>query len=203
LEVLARRGYLYDASTFPTFLIPLARAYYFMTARFSPEEKRLRRTLGGTWEAGLRPIRPYRWRTPSGAVLEIPVTTMPLLRLPIHVSYVHCLGAFSPRLALSYFEWALRLCRWTNTPPSVLLHPTDFLGSDDTAELHFFPGMSLPSRRKVALVGELLRRLTEQFSVVPLGQYAQELARKTKLPARQPDFAEEPRPASPRLRQAG
>jgi peptidoglycan/xylan/chitin deacetylase (PgdA/CDA1 family) len=203
LEVLARRGYLYDASTFPTFLIPLARAYYFMTARFGPEERRLRRTLGGTWEAGLRPIRPYRWRTPAGAVLEIPVTTMPLLRLPIHVSYVHCLGTFSPRLAILYFEWALRLCRWTKTPPSVLLHPTDFLGCDDTAGLNFFPGMSLPSQRKVALVGELLRRLTDQFSVIPLGQYAQELARTTNLPARQPDFAEEPCPPPSRLRQAG
>jgi peptidoglycan-N-acetylglucosamine deacetylase len=32
LEVLKSRGYEYDASTFPTFLGPLARAYYFMTA---------------------------------------------------------------------------------------------------------------------------------------------------------------------------
>src|SRR5215510_14372226 len=32
LRVLARRGYRYDASTFPTILGPLARAYYFLTA---------------------------------------------------------------------------------------------------------------------------------------------------------------------------
>jgi hypothetical protein len=203
LEVLARRGYLYDASTFPTFLVPLARAYYFMTARFSPEEKRLRQTLGGTFAAGFRPIRPYRWQTAAGPLLEVPVTTMPLLRLPIHVSYVHCLGTVSPRLALRYFEWALRLCRWTHTPPSVLLHPTDFLSRDDTAELAFFPGMSLPSERKVALVSELLRRLSEQFTVVPLGQYAQELACQRSLPVRQPDFTEEAGPPSARLRRAG
>ena len=38
LRVLERRGYIYDASTFPTFLGPLARAYYFMTAKLSKEE---------------------------------------------------------------------------------------------------------------------------------------------------------------------
>jgi len=35
LEVLADRDYLYDASTFPTYLGPLARAYYFMTSDLS------------------------------------------------------------------------------------------------------------------------------------------------------------------------
>jgi peptidoglycan/xylan/chitin deacetylase (PgdA/CDA1 family) len=42
LRVLARRGCGYDTSTFPAFLGPLARAYYFMTARMSlPLEKKL------------------------------------------------------------------------------------------------------------------------------------------------------------------
>ena len=37
--MLARRGYQYDASTFPTFLGPLARMYYFLTARLTAEQK--------------------------------------------------------------------------------------------------------------------------------------------------------------------
>ncbi|RMD81773.1 MAG: polysaccharide deacetylase, partial [Candidatus Dadabacteria bacterium] len=35
LEALADRGYLYDASTLPTYLGPLARLYYFRRARLS------------------------------------------------------------------------------------------------------------------------------------------------------------------------
>ena len=35
LAVLQRRGYDYDASTFPTYLGPLARAYYFLTAKLT------------------------------------------------------------------------------------------------------------------------------------------------------------------------
>src|SRR5262245_51776450 len=42
LRALVRQGYLYDASTFPTFLGPLARAYYFMTTKLNPEEMRKR-----------------------------------------------------------------------------------------------------------------------------------------------------------------
>lgn len=45
LRVLKRQGYEYDASTFPTFLGPLARAYYFLTTKLDPEEKRKRKAL--------------------------------------------------------------------------------------------------------------------------------------------------------------
>src|SRR5919109_5524572 len=128
LGVLGRRGYAYDASTLPSLLAPLVRTYYFTTAQFSPEQRRQRKLLGGTLRDGLRPIRPYRWRMDNGTLIEIPVTTMPIVKLPIHVSYLLCLGAVSPALALRYFDVALKLCRLTDTQPSLILHPTDFLG---------------------------------------------------------------------------
>ena len=62
LRVLTRRGYRYDASTLPTFLGPLARAYYFMTTKLSPEEKENRKLLFGQLRDGLRSLRPYRWQ---------------------------------------------------------------------------------------------------------------------------------------------
>ena len=40
VRVLSERGYAYDASTLPTFLGPLARAYYFWTSRDMPAEER-------------------------------------------------------------------------------------------------------------------------------------------------------------------
>ena len=88
LRELKQRGYLYDASTFPTFLMPLSRAYYFMTGRFTAEEKQQRKILGGTIRDGLRPLKPYRWQMETGTLIEIPVTTMPVFRLPIHFSYL-------------------------------------------------------------------------------------------------------------------
>jgi protoporphyrinogen oxidase len=188
LRVLASRGYLYDASTFPTYLIPLARAWYFMTARFNAEEKRLRKSLGGTFGEGMRSLRPYRWETEHGPVIEMPVTTMPVFKLPMHLSYLHCLGMLSPRLALCYFDWALRLCRWTGKQPSLLLHPTDFLGCDDTTDLAFFPAMRLPSEKKLALTSEVLRRFAEHYTVVTVEQHAKEVAGTMTLPLKKPDF---------------
>ncbi len=55
LELLAERGYRYDASTLPTYLGPLARRYYFMTAKLSPEQRRERAALFGTFRDGLPP----------------------------------------------------------------------------------------------------------------------------------------------------
>lgn len=176
LRVLVRRGYRYDASTFPTYLGPLARAYYFMTARLSPAEKRQRALLFGRWNEGMRPLNPYRWQTDAGRLVEVPVTTMPGLKAPIHVSYLLYLSVYSPTLARLYFASALRLCRVTGVQPSLLLHPLDFLGGDDVEGLSFFPGMNLSGARKLALVGEFLGMLGESFRPVTMACHAEAAA---------------------------
>lgn len=176
LRALARRGYEYDASTFPTFLGPLARAYYFMTTKLDAAEMEKRRELFGKFGDGLRPLKPYRWRVDGATIVELPVTTMPVARLPIHVSYLLYLGQFAPRLALLYFKTALALCRTTGTEVSLLLHPLDFLGAEDVPELAFFPAMRRPAAEKLELVSRALRMLTESFEVVPLRRHAREAA---------------------------
>jgi peptidoglycan-N-acetylglucosamine deacetylase len=196
LRVLARRGYRYDASTFPTFLGPLARAYYFMTARLSAEEKRQRGALFGTLREGLRPNRPYRWALEDGELVEIPVTTLPLLRAPIHVSYLVYLSGYSPALASAYFATALRLCRMSGTQPSLLLHSLDFLGHEDVEELAFFPGMSLSAERKLAVVGNAVDQLAAHFRVLTLEQHAREAAADGRLRRVVPRFKASPRPAA-------
>jgi hypothetical protein len=157
LRVLARRGYQYDASTFPTFLGPLARMYYFLTARLTAEQKAQRQVLFGTFKEGFRPLNAYAWRTAGRLLPEVPVTTMPGLRVPFHVSYLLYLGRFVAGLARAYFLSALRLCRMTGTAPSLLLHPLDFLGAEDVPELGFFPAMNVPAARKLELVEDMRR----------------------------------------------
>jgi uncharacterized small protein (DUF1192 family) len=188
LAVLARRGYRYDASTLPTFLGPLARAYYFRTAGLTAEERRQRSVLFGKFSEGLRPIRPYRWRVGEGRLIEIPVTTMPILRTPIHLSYVLYLDLVSPLLGRLYFDNALRLCRLSGVQPSILLHPLDFLGCDDTEALSFFPGMRRPSAWKLARVSEHLASLERGFEVVSMGEHVERLERGARLPEREPVF---------------
>jgi hypothetical protein len=188
LRALVRRGYLYDASTFPTFLGPLARAYYFMTTNLNPEEMHKRNALFGSLGEGLRPIRPYRWRMDTGAIIEIPVTTMPIFKVPIHVSYILYLSMFAPALALRYFRLALRLCQLTGTQPSLLLHPLDFLGCEDTQDLSFFPGMKLASEKKLEFVSDILGLLSAQFTILTVQEHARYVSRMSNLQLVEPRF---------------
>lgn len=172
LRVLLRRGYLYDCSTFPTFLGPLARAYYFFKSDLPREERQKRAQLFGGFKEGLRPIDPYLWDVSGGRLVEIPVTTLPVLRVPIHLSYVLYLGSFSLWLARTYFKTALAICQLLGTAPSILLHPLDFLSGEDTSALAFFPGMAVPRERKLSLVRACLGDLARRFDVRGTGEHA-------------------------------
>ena len=186
LAAVSEQGYAFDASTFPTFLGPLARAYYFWTARLSGAEREKRKALFGGFSEGLRPVRPYRWALPSGReLLEIPVTTMPVFKAPFHLSYLLYLARFSTALMSAYLSTALLMCKLTRTEPSILLHPLDLLGGDQVPELQFFPGMDLPTERKTQLFIKIMERLARSFELVPMGEHARRLSRQP-LPTRVP-----------------
>src|SRR5690606_8733112 len=103
-------GYAYDASTLPTFIGPLARAWYLARADLSADERRKRSLLFGTMRDGLRPIRPYQWNLEGGSLLEIPVTTIPVARAPFHLTYLSFLATRSQWAADSYWSAALATC---------------------------------------------------------------------------------------------
>ncbi len=176
LNVLARRGYEYDATVFPNLLNPLARAYFFATSNLSKEEKEQRKALFGTWADALKPLKPYVWELSGRQLLEIPVTTMPLFKVPIHLSYILYLSRFSLPIARLYWRFAMRMCQLTSTQPSILLHPLDFLGSDDNLpEVAFFPGMNIPRERKLALVSEALELMGSRYELLTMRGHADRL----------------------------
>lgn len=197
LRILARHGYDYDCSTFPTFVGPLARAYYFMSARkLSEQESDERQDLFGSVRDGLRPLSGYLWalseRDEQGRLrpdlLEIPVTTLPVLRTPIHMSYLLFLAQRSPWLMRRYLDTAMTMCKLRGVEPSFLLHPLDFISGEECPALRFFPAMNMPATQKQALLKEVLGKLSDNFRVVPMNQHAEALRRRG-LPHRQPDLA--------------
>jgi hypothetical protein len=194
LRVLAERKYLYDASTFPTFVGPLARAYYFWGSRnLSKEERDRRKELFGTLKDGLRDVRPYilspettangksprPWVETGGAheapLVEIPVTTMPLFRLPIHMSYIGYLAGHSRLLARAYLKSSIALLKGAGMDLSFLLHPLDFLGKDKEDRLRFFPGMQMTTDHKLELLDEALASITRAFQPVTMREHARVL----------------------------
>jgi hypothetical protein len=180
--ILEARGYRYDASILPTFVGPLARAYYFRLASLTPEQRQRRRALFGTMRDGLRPNTPYRWGLPAGrSLLEIPVTTFPVLRLPFHLSYLLYVSRWSEMSIALYLRAAARACRLIGVEPSFLLHPLDLLGGDEVPRLAFFPGMDIPSKRKVRLFERVMGLLRESFTLIDLDTHAHALLQRADL----------------------
>jgi len=168
LELLVERGYSYDASTWPTWIGPIARAYHNRSVSEGAASDEL---FGGVSRV-LAPVAAYRWRVgASASLVELPVTTMPLLRTPIHASYLQQLNQASPKLARAYFRTALRLCRLRGVGPSLLLHPTDVLDATEAPGMEFFPGMAVPSARKTDLLGWVLGELRRHFELVGTAEH--------------------------------
>ena len=176
LRVLAKRGYAYDATVFPNLLNPLARAYFFATSRLTDEEKEQRKALFGTWKDALRPVKPFCWQLGQSRLLELPVTTMPVFKVPVHLSYVIYASRFSKLAARAYWRMGLAMCRLTRTEPSILLHPLDFLGPDDAPQLRFFPGMGMPLASKLEILDDVLDTLGRHHQLVDMRTHVAAIA---------------------------
>ena len=172
LNALVRRDYKYDCTMFPTFLSPLARTYYFMTGSFTRKQVKEKQALFGKFSDGFMPNSPYLWKTEHGDLLEIPVTTFPGLKTPVHATYLHYLASFSSWTARAYWNTALNCCHWAGVAPSFLLHPLDFLGEDDEPALRFFPGMNVDSKTKQDRIRDYLGMYHQKFNIVTMQQYA-------------------------------
>ena len=180
--MLIESDYLYDASTLPTYLGPLARAYYFWESDLTEDEKEKRKKLYGSFSEGFRPVKPYFLQiSDENKILEIPVTTMPVFKIPFHLSYLIYLSRFSQMLMVFYLKLAIQMCRMTGTKPSFLLHPLDLIGGDKVQELAFFPGMDLRSNHKLQIFKKVIKILQKSFTLTCLNNYAEIILRQNTI----------------------
>ena len=78
------------------------------------------------------------------------------------------------------------MCRMSGIAPSLLLHPLDFMGGDDDADLAFFPAMGRPAEPKIELTAWMIREMAKHFDVRPMKEHA---AAVCKSPADKPSAA--------------
>lgn len=173
IDVLGTRGYEYDCSTLPTYFAPVARAVYFLRSpKMSAEEREKLKKLFGKFSDGFQTLKPHFVEAAGRNMVEIPVTTFPVIKTPIHATYLHYLSAFSAPLAKAYWRSALASCSLTGAQPSMLLHPLDFLSGDDVPELKFFPGMNVPTESKLELMDSVIGSLAAKFEIVNVREHA-------------------------------
>ncbi|MFO0921064.1 MAG: polysaccharide deacetylase family protein [Pirellulales bacterium] len=162
-EILEGLGYRYCASAFPSCVGPIARAFYLMKTGLKRDRER--KEMFGSFQDAFGKNRPYLLPSKSERLWMVPVTTQPLSRLPIHFTYLFYLSQFSIGMARLYYRMSLAMCRRLGVPPSLLLHPLDFLGKEDEPELGFFPGMKLSRAVKLQQLDWFLAHLAKHFRV--------------------------------------
>jgi len=179
LEVLTECNYQYDASVFPTFIAPLARFYFFAGANLSRGEKKKLSRLYGSFFEGFRSPNPFCWEIRSEKLLyEIPVSTFPVIKTPIHFTYLLFLSR-SEKLMYAYLKAALAMSARLGTGLSFLLHPTDLLDLEQVPELSFAPGMDIHRSKKLEIFNNVINMISERFNPVNMSTHL-EAIRKDK-----------------------
>jgi hypothetical protein len=178
LQVLADLGYRYDSSILPTPYAPMLRGLQAVLSggRVDPSHY-------GRAAHGLAPLQPYhpdpakphrRLRLmdrstslPIYHLLEAPITTMPILRLPMHSTFVLTAGQ-------ALFDAGLALARARGVPVNYLLHAADVIDAVPDPALASYRFLATPWRDKQPLYEHMLRRLSQEYRLIPTAEFLTE-----------------------------
>lgn len=169
LRLLSERGYFYDSSVFPSWVMWVFMLYGRVFVRRRDYQL-------GELRGALAPARPYR---PSGAglhqpcragerdapdILEFPFSATPGLRLPFY-------GTFLRLLSTRAFDGLLRLHGRNHEVLVVLLHLADLADMDGPgleARLRRTPGVAVSMARRTRFFEHVVGRLVTLGQAVPL-----------------------------------
>jgi peptidoglycan-N-acetylglucosamine deacetylase len=164
IPVLQELGYIYDTSVLPGPAVHMMAADYLLHNRGEREKR-----FGRPWFL-FAPSSPYRIAGRDGKTFwEIPVGTAPLVRLPMHTTFVFQWG-------MSYFEWALALNRKLSTNLVYLFHAIDLLDGSGTGPLE---QAVIALRRPIAERRAWIARILDALSRETIVTTEQMLAART------------------------
>jgi hypothetical protein len=180
LEILKRRGYLYDSSLFPSSINPLLKFLHWRSMNGRAREER---TTLGHLRYMLAPTRPYRTndrklgRRGDGGLLEFPITVAPIVRLPFFATFLLATG-------LELFKFCYLTLKALERPILYQFHLSDFVDYSNQALADQIPrglGVYIPQalRTPLSKKRELFKRALDimaadyQFST--LEQWASRL----------------------------
>lgn len=167
-QILAELGYLYDSSLLPSFYAPVLRRLQGVLSR-----GRVDPTHYGRAVFGLAPLRPFRisglgimglvrmgGKTSAHSIWEVPVTTVPLLRVPFHSTFVLSTGRW-------LFDLGLALALFQRVPINYLFHGADPADTVSDPALASYRFLTQPWARKRKLFEHMLAQLSRYYRLVP------------------------------------
>ena len=170
LHILADRGYVYDSSLLPTYAGPLIRMIKFWGLKINRKHHYLGKSYYG--RAPLHPYHPDEaavHKTGNMSLIEVPITTMPYVRLPIHGSFHFALARFGLQSLL--FHVGCGLVKTTNVPLNYLFHTNEFSDSFSDKRIKRQLGLDLPVSKKTRMCEHILQTLSSECICVTTEEY--------------------------------
>lgn len=177
LEILEETGYLYDSSIFPSWTSNFLKPAYWLAQREAKNPAD--RTTLGRWSYQFAPPAPYRpgrqlWHRGRRGVLEIPIATVPWLRLPFF-------GTSSLWMGSRGHELCWRMVRRGARPVNYQIHGADFVdpAADGIIPMlvshrkNYIPqAFQVPWERKKPVLAQTFTWLKSSSTVVTLESFA-------------------------------
>lgn len=165
LKILEDNGYLYDSSVMPTYYGPLLRSIKFHTVSIERKHSYLGKTRYG--RAPLHPYHPDPHALEKKGpmrLLEIPISTMPLLRLPFHTSFVMATAHLGFGSLL--FSIGSHLFNMVNAPLNFVFHTNELSEPIHAVTLKRQYGLDLPIYRKERICNKVMRYITSHYECI-------------------------------------
>jgi len=177
LKILQDRGYAYDSSLMPTYYGPLLKRLKFSSLRINRKNHYL-----GRFIYGLAPLKPYHphenklWKKGSMKIIEIPITTMPALRLPFHASFTF--AAYQMGLGSVLFDIGYALLKMTAYPLNFVFHTNELSDPISDVSIKRQYGLKISLKEKNKLCNHMLSVIKNDYNIITSFEYAKLLQNK-------------------------
>lgn len=171
LRILENKGYIYDSSLLPTYCAPLIKSIKFASLKIPQKNHYL-----GKFSHGLAPLSPYHpsneaiWKKGAMKIIEVPITTMPLLRLPFHASFTF--AAYHLGLGSTLFTIGYNLLKLTSLPLNTVFHTNELSDPIYDYAIRRQFGLNLPLKIKQKICNYILQAVTKDFKIITSLEYA-------------------------------
>ena len=178
IEILKRRGYVYDSSVHPMSLTPLFKfLHWWNTSNRSGGD----RTTLGPMRYMLAPLTPYRTSASSLArrghdgLVELPLTVVPIVRAPFWATFLLATG-------FAVFTQSYRLLKSMGYPIQYTFHLSDFVDYTHPEFIDQVPApgdgvyvpqaLRVPLARKLPLFQRAIETIAADYEFTTLGEWA-------------------------------
>jgi hypothetical protein len=170
LRILEERNYLYDSSLLPTFYGPFFKKFKLSSLKIRRKDHYLGKPIYGFAPfSSYHPSTEAVWKKGKMKITEVPITTMPFLRMPFHMSFNF--AAYHFGLGNALFNLGYSFFNLTSLPLNFVFHTNEL--SDpiflETIKRQF--GLDFPLKTKLKICNHVLTAIKNNFNIVTTQEY--------------------------------